>query len=152
MVGAAVAPPSINTSINCKTKLITTKVSKSTLSFKKFFENEGNAIDMLQFNDFFFSGGGTLRDRLDDLNSKLGQVNTLVTESDTQIENAKMKSEKATQKVVNAKEIIDQARESLRVIFFFSIVCWVMEFLIYPVFFQLRCATAHFLFFTILDP
>merc|ERR1712051_516757 len=59
-------------------------------------------------------GGGTLRDRLDDLNSKLGQVNTLVTESDTQIENAKMKSEKATQKVVNAKEIIDQARESLR--------------------------------------
>jgi hypothetical protein len=46
----------------------------------------------------------------------------LVTESDTQIENAKMKSEKATQKVVNAKEIIDQARESLRVIFFFSLV------------------------------
>ena len=76
---------------------------------------------MLQFHDFF-SGGGTLRDRLDDLNSKLGQVNTLVTESDTQIENAKMKSEKATQKVVNAKEIIDQARESLRVIFFFFIV------------------------------
>ena len=86
---------------------------------------------MLQFHDFF-SGGGTLRDRLDDLNSKLGQVNTLVTESDTQIENAKMKSEKATQKVVNAKEIIDQARESLRVIFFFLSVCWFMDFLIYP--------------------
>ena len=48
----------------------------------------------------------------------------MVTESDTQIENAKMKSEKATQKVVNAKEIIDQARESLRVIFF-SLVCLV---------------------------
>ena len=95
---------------------------------------------MLQFHDFF-SGGGTLRDRLDDLNSKLGQVNTLVTESDTQIENAKMKSEKATQKVVNAKEIIDQARESLRVIFFFFSVCRVIEFLIYPdCGLQRRCA------------
>ena len=101
----------------CKTKLIATKISKST-KFQEIFENERNAFDMLQFHDFF-SGGGTLRDRLDDLNSKLGQVNTLVTESDTQIENAKMKSEKATQKVVNAKEIIDQARESLRVIIFF---------------------------------
>ena len=77
---------------------------------------------------FFLSGGGTLRDRLDDLNSKLGQVNTLVTESDTQIENAKMKSEKATQKVVNAKEIIDQARESLRVIFFFFSVFGLWSF------------------------
>ena len=99
-----------------KTKLIVTKISKST-SFKKFSKMRETRLTCCNFTTFF-SGGGTLRDRLDDLNSKLGQVNTLVTESDTQIENAKMKSEKATQKVVNAKEIIDQARESLRVIFF----------------------------------
>ena len=61
-------------------------------------------------------GGGTLRDRLEDLSNKLEQVHTLVTDSDTQIENAKMKSQKATENVYNAKVIIDKARESLKVI------------------------------------
>ena len=108
---------SVMAAATCKTKLIGTKISKSTLSFMKFSKMRETRLTC-NFTTFF-SGGGTLRDRLDDLNTKLGQVTTLVTESDTQIENAKMKSEKATQKVVNAKEIIDQARESLRVIYFF---------------------------------
>ncbi len=60
--------------------------------------------------------GGTLRDRLEELGTKLRDVVALVLDSDSQIEDAKIKSKKAKENVKNAKDIIDRARESLKVI------------------------------------
>ena len=59
--------------------------------------------------------GGTLRDRLEDLRGKLEEVVTLVTNSKKQINEAKDKSVDAKAEVDNAKEVIERARDSLKV-------------------------------------
>ena len=58
--------------------------------------------------------GGTLRDRLEDLRVKLEAVTNLVTESDGKIEIAKGHGEEANKNYKKAKQIIDNARESLK--------------------------------------
>ena len=59
--------------------------------------------------------GGTLRDRLHNLNAKLDEVLASVSSSNAQISEAKEKSVTAKQGVENAKSVIDEARESLKV-------------------------------------
>ena len=59
--------------------------------------------------------GGTLRDRLVNLQGKLEDVKNSIESSNGQIVEAKKKSDTAKTDVDNAKEVIAKARESLRV-------------------------------------
>ena len=59
--------------------------------------------------------GGTLRDRLVNLQGKLEDVKNSIESSNAQIDEAKKKSDTAKTDVDNAKDVIATARESLRV-------------------------------------
>ena len=58
---------------------------------------------------------GTLQDRLRDLYAKLQDVTDLVLNSDQQIEEAKIQGREADLKAKNAKDVINRARESIKV-------------------------------------
>jgi len=61
------------------------------------------------------SDGETLRDRLEELRMKLDEVKDLVTDSDSKIEVAKDHGVKASENFEKAKQVIDNARNSLKV-------------------------------------
>ena len=58
---------------------------------------------------------GTLRDRLSDLNEKLGDVMGLITDADQEIAKAKDHGTQAARDTSKAKRVVDRARESLKV-------------------------------------
>ena len=58
---------------------------------------------------------GTLRDKLEELNTKLNDVLASVSTSDEQIEKAKLEGREADLKARNAQAVIKAARESLKV-------------------------------------
>lgn len=62
-------------------------------------------------------GGGTLRDRLEDLGVRLREVVEVVVRSDEQIRAAKDQGAVAQQDVEQAKSVIERARETLKVSF-----------------------------------
>ena len=62
-----------------------------------------------------------MRDRLEDLRVKLQDVINLVMESNNQIAVAKAHGEEGKRNVEKAKQVIERARESLKVIFISSL-------------------------------
>ena len=64
---------------------------------------------------FYLPGaGGSLRDRLEDLNDRLTEVVEVVGAANTQLDMAQTQGEAASQNVGRAEQVINRARESLR--------------------------------------